>query len=44
MQEICSEEPTGKRCLLILDIKPFRSQVKEKHPLGKERVCEERSC
>ena len=30
------KEPTVKRCLLIPDLKPFRSYVKEKHPIGRE--------
>ena len=30
------KEPTVKRCLLILDLNPFRSQVKGKHSIGKE--------
>ena len=30
------KEPTVKRSLLILDLKPFRSQVKGKHSLGRE--------
>ena len=30
------KEPTGKRCLLIPDLKPFRSQVKGKHSAGRE--------
>ena len=30
------KEPTVNRCLLILDLKPFRSQVKEKHSMGSE--------
>ena len=29
-------EPTVKRCLLILDLKPLRSQVKGKHFIGRE--------
>ena len=28
-----SKEPTDKRCLLILDLKPFRSYIKGKHSL-----------
>ena len=31
-----SKEPTVKRCLLILDLKPFRSQAKGKHSIGRE--------
>ena len=30
------KEPTAKRCLLILNLKPFRSLVKEKHSIGTE--------
>ena len=30
------KELTTKRCLLILDLKPFRSQVKGKHSMGRE--------
>ena len=30
------EEPTVKRCLLILNLKPFRSWVKRKHSIGRE--------
>ena len=30
------KEPTAKKCLLILDLKPFRSQVKGKHSIGRE--------
>ena len=30
------KEPTVKRCLLILDLKPLRSQVKGKHSIGRE--------
>ena len=30
------KEPTVKRCLLILDFKPLRSQVKGKHSIGRE--------
>ena len=30
------KELTDKRCLLILDLKPFRSWVKGKHSAGKE--------
>ena len=30
------KEPTVKRCLLILELKPLRSQVKEKHSIGRE--------
>ena len=30
------KEPTVKRCLLILDLKPFRSYVKGKHSIGRE--------
>ena len=30
------KEPTVKRCLLILDLNPLRSQVKEKHSIGRE--------
>ena len=30
------KEPTVNRVLLILDLKPFRSQVKRKHSTGKE--------
>ena len=30
------KEPTVQRCLLILDLKPFRSQVKGKHSIGRE--------
>ena len=29
-------EPTVNRCLLTLDVKPFRSQVKGKHSIGRE--------
>ena len=28
-------EPKVKRCLLILDLKPFRSEVKGKHSIGR---------
>ena len=30
------KEPIVKRCLLILDLKPLRSQVKGKHSIGRE--------
>ena len=30
------KEPIVKRCLLILDLKPSRSLVKGKHPIGRE--------
>ena len=30
------KEPTVKRCLLILDLKSFRSYVKGKHSIGRE--------
>ena len=30
------KEPTVKRCLLILDLKPLRSYVKGKHSIGRE--------
>ena len=30
------KEPGVKRCLLILDLKPFRSKFKEKHSIGRE--------
>ena len=30
------KEPTINRCLLILDLKPFRSLVKGKHSIGRE--------
>ena len=30
------KEPTVKRCLLILNLKPLRSQVKRKHSIGRE--------
>ena len=30
------KEPTVKMCLLILDLKQFRSQVKRKHSIGRE--------
>ena len=30
------EEPTDKRCMLILDLMSFRSQVKGKHSIGRE--------
>ena len=30
------KEPTVERCLLILNLKPFRSYVKGKHSIGKE--------
>ena len=30
------KEPTVKRCLLILDLKPLRSLVKGKHSIGRE--------
>ena len=30
------KEPTANRCLLILDLKPFRLQVKGKHSIGRE--------
>ena len=30
------KEPTVKRYLLLLDLKPIRSQVKEKHSIGRE--------
>ena len=36
IQEINKEEPKVKRCLLILDWKPVRSQVKGKHSIGRE--------
>ena len=31
-----SKEPTVNKCLLILDLKPFKSYVKGKHSIGKE--------
>ena len=30
------KESTVKRCLLIVDLKPLRSQVKGKHSVGRE--------
>ena len=30
------KEPTVKRCLLILDLKPLKSLVKGKHSIGRE--------
>ena len=30
------EELTVKRCLLIQDLKPFRSEVKIKHSIGRK--------
>ena len=30
------KEPTVKRCLLILDLKPLRSYIKGKHSIGGE--------
>ena len=30
------KEPTVKRCLLILDLKPLRSYMKGKHSIGRE--------
>ena len=30
------KESTVRRCLLILDLKPFRSYVKGKHSIGRE--------
>ena len=30
------KEPTVKRCLLIPDLKPFRSLVNGKHSIGRE--------
>ena len=30
------KEPSVKRCLLILDLKPLRSQIKGKHSIGRE--------
>ena len=30
------KEPTVNRCLLILDLKPFRLKVKGKHSIGRE--------
>ena len=30
------KEPTVKRCLLILDLKPLRSQIKGKHSIGRK--------
>ena len=36
IQEICVERTTVKRCLLILDLRPLRSQVKGKHSIGRE--------
>lgn len=30
------KEPQDKICLLILDLKPRRSQVKEKHYVGRD--------
>ena len=30
------KEATGNRCLLILDLEPFRSLVKGKHSIGRE--------
>ena len=36
IQEISSERTYSYRCLLILDLKPFRSQVKGKHSISRE--------
>ena len=30
------KEPTVKRCLLILDLKPLKSKVRGKHSIGKK--------
>ena len=30
------KEPTVQRCLLILDLKPFKSMVRGKHSIGRE--------
>ena len=35
VQKIYLEEPAVKRYLLILDLKPLRSQVKGKHSIGR---------
>ena len=35
-RESVEKEPTVKRCLLILDLQPFRSLVKGKHSIGRE--------
>ena len=41
------KEPTVKRCLLILDLHPLRSQVKGKHLQAENsrvQLCKERNC
>ena len=40
------KEPKEKKCLLTLDLKPFRSQIKEKHSAGKKFQSQpkERNC
>ena len=39
------KEPTVKRCLLILDLKPFRSQENILQPQNfRVQLCEERNC
>ena len=36
IEENYLERTQGKKRLLTLDLKPFRSHFKEKHPTGKE--------
>ena len=35
-RKFVQKEPTVKRCQLILDLKPLRSQFKAKHPIDRE--------
>ena len=35
-RKFVQKEPTVQRCLLILGLKPFTSQVKENHSIGRE--------
>ena len=35
-RKYAKKEPRVKRCLLILDLKPFRSYIKGKHFIGRE--------
>ena len=37
-----SKEPAVKRCLLILDLKPFRSYVKAKDSIGRQALTYEK--
>ena len=35
-RKFIQKEPTLKRCLLILELEPFKLQVKGKHSIGRE--------